>query len=81
MGISPVQYGPNSPFTDEERDTIDTIYEEVMKSRHPDAEDFRSAIVEQVCCLEWLGQVFSQYPSPLRSQRLGRRMRGLSNAY
>lgn len=77
MTNPPVCYGPNSPFDDEERAAIQRIYASVCASAKPDAPDFALAIARQIACLEWLGQVLSEYPSPLGEQTLGSRSRGL----
>jgi hypothetical protein len=77
MPVQPVQYGSHSPFTPEERETIEAIYEGVGASGHPEADELRQTIQEHVDCLEALGGVVTRYPSPQDEQRLGRRVRGL----
>lgn len=77
MSVAPVQYGPNSPFAPDERQTIQTIYEQVKASDHPEAGALQRTIREQIACLEWLGETLAQYPSPLGEQHLGSRHRGL----
>ncbi len=77
MKGSPVRYGPHSPFDDEERATIEAIHDRVIESGRQDADELTSLITRQMVCLEWLGQVISEYPSPLEEQRLGARRRGL----
>jgi len=77
MDVSPIQYGPNSPFTLDEREIIESIYERVKSSEHPEASVLRRMIQRQMACLEWLGETLSQYPSPLEEQKLGTRKRGL----
>ncbi|MCK4659307.1 MAG: hypothetical protein KAV82_07265 [Phycisphaerae bacterium] len=78
MSVSPVQYGPNTPFTPEERATIEAIYNCVKESGHPETANLKHTIRQQMACLEWLGETLSQYPSPLSEQRLGSRQRGLA---
>lgn len=77
MSGQPVHFGPQSPFSLQERRTVEAIYAEVIASGHEDAEDLRATIQEQVRCLESLGQILAQYPSPLAEQRLGNRKRGI----
>lgn len=77
VSVQPIHYGPNSPFTPEERQAVEEVYGQVVASGHPEAEALRLLIYQQICCLEWLGEVLAQYPSPLGEQRLGRRRRGL----
>ncbi|MCP4590998.1 MAG: hypothetical protein GY842_09655 [bacterium] len=77
MSVSPVQYGPNSPFTPEERMTIETLYNRVVESDHPEARQLKRMIQQQMACLEWLGETLVQYPSLLKEQTLGSRKRSL----
>ena len=77
MNVTPVQYGPHSPFTPDERETIEAIYNRVKDADHPEAANLKQTIREQMACLEWLGETVSQYPSPLGEQQLGSRRRGL----
>lgn len=77
VGKQAVQYGSHSPFSPEERRTIEEIYGAVAASGHPHADEIGRAIQGQVGCLESLGQVLAQYPSPLGQQRLGHKMRGI----
>ena len=71
------RYGPNSPFSPDERETIEAIHRLLAASEHPAAGEIRSAIEQQIDCLEHLGSVVARYPSPIGEQRLGRRHRGL----
>lgn len=75
--VQPIDYGPQSPFSPDEREIIDAIYGEVLASQHSQAEQLRQTIREQAACLEQLGQVVARYPSPLGEQRLGQRVRGI----
>lgn len=77
MSDSLIRYGPSSPFTADERETIEAIYDQVERSEHPQAQQFAKTIRQQMDSLDWLGQVLAQYPSPLDEQTLGRRQRGL----
>lgn len=77
MSTSPIQYGPNSPFAPDERETIQAIYEKVKASDHSEAANLKRTIQQQMACLEWLGETLAQYPSPLAEQKLGSRRRDL----
>ena len=77
MNEPPVRYGPHSPFDPQERETIERICNRVKNQAGTQAEELVMAIRRQMVCLEWLGQVLSEYPSPLASQTLGSRHRGL----
>lgn len=77
MSDTSFQYGPHSPFSDDERPVIEAVYDRVVESGHREAAEIRETIVQQVRSLEQLGEVLAQYPSPLHEQRLGRRQRGL----
>jgi hypothetical protein len=70
-------YGPHSPFDREERETIKAVFEAVFHSSHPKAPDLAETIERHVFCLESMGELMHQYPSPLDSQSLGERQRGL----
>ena len=78
MNDSPIEYGPNTPFSTEERETIEEIYGEVVRAGHGEAARLASAIRREMKNLEWLGEVLWQYPSPLGDQTLGQRQRGLT---
>jgi hypothetical protein len=67
----------SSPFSPEERETIERVYQAIEDSNHANAANVCAAIVQQVSCLEQLGEVLAQYPSPAGQQRLGGRKRGL----
>ena len=77
MDVTPIQYGPNSPFTPDEREAIESIYNRVKECGHPEAANLKRTIQQQMACLEWLGETLAQYPSPLGEQKLGSRTRGL----
>jgi hypothetical protein len=77
MSVQPHEYGSNSPFSAEERETVEAIYAEVKASNLPEAEEIWLAIDQQIRCLNRLGGVLAEYPSPFGDQRLGRRERGL----
>lgn len=74
-----VCYGPNSPFDDEERATIEAICARLAASDRKEAPNLLAAIRQQIVSLEWFGEITAQYPSPLNDQRLGQRRRGLSS--
>ncbi len=74
---APIVYGPNSPFDAEERDTIEAVYNAVLAVGDDHADDVSSSIRRDMACLEWLGEVVSQYPSPLGTQNLGEMQRNL----
>ena len=50
--VQPIDYGPRSPFSPDEREIIDAIYREVLASQHPQAEQLRQTIREQAACLD-----------------------------
>ncbi len=77
MTDDPVRYGPNSPFDAEERSIIEAIYERLARAGDPGAAQLGDTIKRQMVCLEWLGEVLANYPSPLSEQQLGTRQRGL----
>lgn len=67
----------NSPFTPDERITIEDIYKAIRDSKHVNAPEVCAAIVQKVNCLEQLGRVMADYPSPSAQEHLGGRHRGL----
>ncbi len=73
----PILYGPNSPFDEDERRTIEAIYQKALERGTAEALDMVAAIRRQMACLEWLGEVLSEYPSPVEEQTLGHRRREL----
>jgi len=77
MNVAPICYGTNSPFTLDEREAIQAVFQEVQASDHPQAPALATTIRQQMVSLEWLGEVMAQYPSPLGEQTLGQRQRGL----
>ena len=77
MSPEPVRYGPHSPFDPEERKTIEEIHSRVKASPRPEADELSMAIRRQMVSLEFLGEVLSEYPSPLDEQTLGHRHREL----
>ena len=77
MNAEPIRYGPHSPFDEEERSTIEAIFKRVLECDEPAAREMEMAIKRQMACLEWLGEVVSEYPSPLLEQTLGNRRREL----
>lgn len=74
---TPILYGPNSPFSQDERTAIGAIYPALLASNHPEAAQMAQNLRQQMASLEWLGEVMSQYPSPMDEQTLGQRQRGL----
>ena len=77
MNDEPIGYGPNSPFSGEERAAIAAVYHEVKRSEHPQAARLAEDLLRQVKALDAFGDVLAQYPSPLEEQTLGRQRRGL----
>jgi hypothetical protein len=75
--IIAIQYGPHSPFDDEERESIAEIHTRVLGSGHPQADFFGEEIRRQIACLGRLGAVVDRYPLPSADQTLGSRTRGL----
>ena len=73
------KYGPNTPFSEGDREAIGEIYDWVCQSSHPEAPELKEAIEVQAKALEELGEIFSRYPSPVSHQRLGHRERGLES--
>ncbi len=73
----PFHDGSSSPFTPDERKTIEDIYKAIRDSRHAGASEVCAAIAQKVNCLEHLGRVLAHYPSPAAQERLGGRQRGL----
>lgn len=78
MNNPPLPYGSSSPFSPDERATIEEIYREVVRSEHSEARRLAQTIRRQMENLDQLGEVLSQYPSPLDEQSLGSRQRGLN---
>ena len=70
-------HGPHSPFSDEERETLHTIYDRIRESSHPNAAELGETIERHVFCLESMGELLNQYPSPLGDQKLGQKERNL----
>ncbi len=75
----PFDYGPNSPFSPDDREAIEEIYGWVCESSHPESGELKRAIEVQTKALEELGDTFSRYPSPISHQRLGNRERGIDS--
>jgi len=67
----------SSPFTPEERKAIEAIHTAIRDSGHVNAAEVCASIVRRVNCLEHLGWVLADYPSPSTQERLGGRQRGL----
>ncbi len=78
QAASPILYGPNTPFTVDERKAIEPIYPALLASHHPESDKLAREMRQQMVSLEWLGEVLSQYPSPLNEQSLGQRQRGMN---
>ncbi|NOX58067.1 MAG: hypothetical protein GXP29_04315 [Planctomycetes bacterium] len=76
---SPICYGPNSPFDEEERNAIEAVCTRLQSGDGEDSAALLGSIHQQIVSLEWLSEVTAQYPSPLNDQRLGHRRRGLSS--
>ncbi|MCA9429094.1 MAG: hypothetical protein KC940_01165 [Candidatus Omnitrophica bacterium] len=73
------EYGPNTPFSVDDREAIEEIYSWVANSENPEGVELRKAMENQVEALEELGEIFSRYPSPVSQQRLGHRERDLDS--
>ena len=71
--------GPHSPFTGEERDTIEAIIEAIARSGSARAEQVLDIVATHLGRLEAFGELMSRFPSPIEHDRLGERERSLSS--
>ena len=78
MSTDGIVYGDFSPFGADERDTIESVYQELQRATHGDAAGMAKTVREQVANLNRIGDALAQYPSPLDEQSLGTRQRGLN---
>jgi hypothetical protein len=79
MTSSPIVYGSSSPFSEDERETIERIYRHIVEGEHEECDAMAQLVVRGIQNLEKLGEVLATYPSPLREQQLGHRHRGLDS--
>ena len=77
MATSLLYHGPYSPFSQDERETIREVFRSVTESEHPNAGELAKTIERHVFCLESMGELLHQYPSPLTDQKLGGKERNL----
>ena len=68
-----LQYGRNSPFSGEERETINAIVEALQRRSDPASLKALRTVQAQFSRLEAFGDLLAHYPSPLARQRLGHR--------
>ena len=78
MGWFP-QYGPHSPFTGAERDTINAVVEALYQAAETraGAPAVIDVIADHFARLEAFGALLARFPSPLRRHRLGSREQSL----
>lgn len=65
-------YGPQSPFTGEERDTVTAVADALGRSEDPRAVQTLSVIRNQFEILEAMGRVLARFPLSAASRRSGR---------
>jgi hypothetical protein len=70
---------PHSPFTGEERDTIEAIIEAIARSGSARTERVLEIVEAHLRRLEAFGELMSQFPSPIDHDRLGERERSLAS--
>lgn len=72
-------YGADSPFSGEERETIDRIVGALEAVDHPKRSAFLSTIEEHFLRLEAFGELLARFPSPLGRRTLGAREQNLES--
>lgn len=65
------RYGPNSPFTNEERDTVDEIVDTLAALSSPEAPVALAVIKGQFEILESFGSLLASFPPTIQSRRRG----------
>ncbi|MBN2196085.1 MAG: hypothetical protein JW751_24930 [Polyangiaceae bacterium] len=73
------EFGPNSPFSGEERTTCDDVVAALHRSERPEAAAVLETIAAHFQRLEAFGELLSQFPSPLMRHRLGSREQSLES--
>jgi hypothetical protein len=71
------EYGPNSPFTGNERDTIDAVIDALQRSTQPAAASVLGVIQAHFERLEAFGDLLARFPSPLTRRSLGSRQQNV----
>lgn len=76
MGWCP-QFGPNSPFNGEERDTIGAVVDALHRSGREEAGAILGIVQSHFDRLEAFGELLARFPSPLDRHPLGSREQNL----
>lgn len=72
-----LQFGPDTPFTEKERQAMGTFWERLEKTDHQEVNRYQSMCLEHVDRIHSIRASLDLYPLVFEERKLGRRHRGL----
>ncbi|MHC4823724.1 MAG: hypothetical protein ACYTEP_06870 [Planctomycetota bacterium] len=78
MPAPSLQFGPDTPFTERERQAMCIFWERMENAVHPETERFQRMCLKHVDRIHSIRAALDLYPLVFEERKLGRRHRGLS---
>ncbi|MGB0952791.1 MAG: hypothetical protein ACPG31_06180 [Planctomycetota bacterium] len=77
MSTPMLQFGPDTPFTERERNAMEMFWQELTDCGHQEAERYRKMCLQHVDRIHAIRNALELYPQVFEEKRLGKRHRGL----